>query len=249
MISVNRNFGSLVGQLNLKAANSAVETAVQRLSSGARVNSAADDSAGFAVVSKMDSQIKGLSVALKNTADAIGMFDTASAGLQTTSNIAQRVRELAIQNSNGHLSSVDRAAGQLEVSALNQELLRIANDTRFNDIALLDGTLDTNMQIGNTGSETLAIDIDGVETATPIAATAAASGSSLEVLRPTQTGSATSAFDTPATSRASGTSILDYLSSSTAVATSASRRVRTARSSSTISSRRSRTRSWPRSPS
>ena len=221
MISVNRNFGSLVGQLNLKAANSAVETAVQRLSSGARVNSAADDSAGFAVVSKMDSQIKGLSVALKNTADAIGMFDTASAGLQTTSNIAQRVRELAIQNSNGHLSSVDRAVGQLEVSALNQELLRIANDTRFNDIALLDGTLDTNMQIGNTVSETLAIDIDGVETATPIAATAAASGSSLEVLRPTQTGSATSAFDTPATSRGSGTSILDYLSSSTAVATSA----------------------------
>ena len=126
MISVNRNFGSLVGQLNLKAANSAVETAVQRLSSGARVNSAADDSAGLAVVSKMDSQIKGLSVALKNTADAIGMFDTASAGLQTTSNIAQRVRELAIQNSNGHLSSVDRAAGQLEVSALmsnNQVLM------------------------------------------------------------------------------------------------------------------------------
>ena len=71
MISVNRNFGSLVGQLNLKATTSAVDTAVQRLSSGARVNSAADDSAGFAVVSKMDSQIKGLSVALKNTADAM----------------------------------------------------------------------------------------------------------------------------------------------------------------------------------
>ena len=67
MISVNRNFGSLVGQLNLKAANSAVETAVQRLSSGARVNSAADDSAGFAVVSKMASQIKGLSNARKKT--------------------------------------------------------------------------------------------------------------------------------------------------------------------------------------
>ena len=218
---MNRNFGSLVGKLNLKAANGAAETAAQRLSSGARVNSAADDSAGFAVVSKMDSQIKGLSVALKNTGDAIGMVDTASAGLQTTSNIAQKVRELAIQNSNWHLSSVDRAAGQLEVSALNQELPRIANDTRFNDIALLDGTLDTDMQIGNTALETLDIDIDGVETATPIAATAAATGSSLEIPRPTQTRSVTIAFDTPSTSRGSGKSVLDYLSSSTAVATSA----------------------------
>ena len=221
MISVNRNFGSLVGRLNLLTADNVVETAVQRLSSGARINSAADDSAGMAVVSKMDSQITGLTAALKNTADAIAMFDTASAGLQTTSNIAQRVRELAVQNSSGHLSSVDRAAAQLEVSALNEELLRIANHSKFNDIALLDGTLDTNMQIGNSVSETLAIDIGGVETATPIAVTAAASGSSLEVLRPTASGTATSAFDTPATSRASGTSVLDYLSSSTAVATSA----------------------------
>ena len=131
------------------------------------------------------------------------------------------VRELAVQNSNGHLSATDRAAGQLEVGALNAELLRIAEDTNFNKIGLLDGTLDTTMQIGNTVSETLSIAIDGVETATPIAATAAATGSSLEVLRPTATGTASSAFDTPATSRASGTSVLDYLSSSTAVATSA----------------------------
>ena len=221
MISVNRNFGSLVGRLNLLTADNAVETAVQRLSSGARINSAADDSAGMAVVSKMDSQITGLSMAIKNTMDAISMFDTASAGLQTTSNIAQRVRELAVQNSNGHLSAADRGAAQLEVDALNAELLRIAEHTNLNKIGLLDGTLDTTMQIGNTVSETLSIAIDGVETATPIAATAAASGSSLEVLRPTQTGSATSAFDTPATSRGSGTSVLDYLSSSTAVATSA----------------------------
>ena len=221
MISVNRNFGSLVGRHNLLTANNAVETAVQRLSSGARINSAADDSAGMAVVSKMDSQIAGLSVAIKNTMDAISLFDTASAGLQTTSAIAQRVRELAVQNSNGHLSAIDRAAGQLEVGALNAELLRIAEDTNFNKIGLLDGTLDTTMQIGNTVSETLSIAIDGVETATPIAATAAATGSSLEVLRPTATGTASSTFDTPATSRASGTSVLDYLSSSTAVATSA----------------------------
>lgn len=220
MISVNRNFGSLVGRHNLLTANNAVETAVQRLSSGARINSAADDSAGMAVVSKMDSQIAGLSVAIKNTMDAISLFDTASAGLQTTSAIAQRVRELAVQNSNGHLSVTDRAAAQLEVNALNAELLRIAESTNFNKIGLLDGTLDTTMQIGNTVSETLSIAIDGVETATPIAATAAAAGSSLEVLRPVQTGSATSAFDVPASSRASGSSVLDYLSSSTAAATS-----------------------------
>ncbi|MGA0952729.1 MAG: flagellin, partial [Candidatus Puniceispirillaceae bacterium] len=136
---MNRNFGSLVGRLNLLTADNAVETAVQRLSSGARINSAADDSAGMAVVSKMDSQITGLSTAIKNTLDAISMFDTASAGLQTTAAIAQRVRELAVQNSNGHLSAVDRAAAQLEVDALNDELLRIAEHTNFNKIALLDG--------------------------------------------------------------------------------------------------------------
>ena len=79
MISVNRNFGSLVGRLNLLTADKAVETAVQRLSSGARINSAADDSAGMAVVSKMDSQIAGLSMAIKNTMDAISLFDDAAA--------------------------------------------------------------------------------------------------------------------------------------------------------------------------
>ena len=221
MISVNRNFGSLVGRLNLLTADKAVETAVQRLSSGARINSAADDSAGMAVVSKMDSQITGLSVAIKNTMDAISLFDTASAGLQTTSAIAQRVRELAVQNSNGHLSAADRAAAQLEVDALNAELLRIAEHTNFNKIALLDGTLDTTMQIGNTVAETLGIAIEGVETTTPVAATASATGSAVQVLSPTEAGTATSAFDTPATSRASGTAVLDYLSSSTATATSA----------------------------
>jgi flagellin len=204
----------------LQAADNAVETAVQRLSSGARINSAADDSAGMAVVSKMDSQIVGLSMAIKNTMDAISLFDAASAGLQTTSDIAQRVRELAVQNSNGHLSATDRGAAQLEVDALNSELLRIAEHTNFNKIGLLDGTLDTTMQIGNTVSETLSIAIDGVETATPIAATAAATGSSTQVLSPTEAGTATSAFDTPATSRAAGLSVLDYLSSSTAAASS-----------------------------
>jgi len=221
LISVNRNFGSLVGRLNLLTADNAVETAVQRLSSGARINSAADDSAGMAVVSKMDSQITGFSTAIKNTLDAISMFDTASAGLQTTSAIAQRVRELAVQNSNGHLSAVDRAAAQLEVDALNAELLRIAEYTKFNKIALLDGTLDTTMQIGNSVAETLAIAIDGVETTTAVASTASATGSATQVLSPTEAGTATSAFDTPTTSRASGTSVLDYLSSSTALATSA----------------------------
>ena len=175
----------------------------------------------MAVVSKMDSQIAGLSVAIKNTTDAISLFDAASAGLKTTSEIAQRVRELAVQNSNGHLSATDRAAAQLEVDALNAELLRIADYSNFNKIALLDGTLDTSMQIGNTVAETLAIAIDGVETATPIGATAAATGSATQVLSPTEAGTATSAFDTPTTSRASGTSVLDYLSSSTAAATSA----------------------------
>ncbi|MDA8536848.1 hypothetical protein N9L23_05795, partial [Alphaproteobacteria bacterium] len=231
MISINRNFGSLAGRLNYSAANKAVETATERLSSGARVNSAADDSAGLSVASKMDTQIAGLSTAINNTMDAIALFDTATAGLHTTMNIAQRVRELAVKNSNGTLDDVDRAAGQLEVAALNGELLRIAAHTRFNEIELLDGTLDTSMQIGSTARETLDIVISGIETATPIAASAAASGSTAKILDPTVTGTATSAFDTPTTSRAAGTSVLDYLSSSTAVATSAFDALATSRAS------------------
>ena len=220
MISINRNFGSLAGSLNSIKANNAVETAVQRLSTGARVNSSADDAAGLSVAIKMDSQIAGLAVSINNTADAISLFDTASAGLRTTANIAQRVRELAIQNRNGTLTNTDRAMGQLEVAALNEELLRIADHTKFNRIKLLDGTLDTAMQIGYNVNETLDISISGIETATPISASAAASGSSLEVLRPAVTGSANSSFDEPASSIASGTSVLDYLAASTATASS-----------------------------
>ena len=223
----------MAGRLNYSAANKAVETATERLSSGARVNSAADDSAGLSVASKMDTQIAGLSTAINNTMDAIALFDTASAGLHTTMNIAQRVRELAVKNSNGTLDDVDRVAGQLEVAALNGELLRIAAHTRFNEIELLDGTLDTSMQIGSTARETLDIVISGIETATPIAASAAASGSTAKILEPTVTGTATSAFDTPTTSRAAGTSVLDYLSSSTAVATSAFDALATSRASGT----------------
>ena len=220
MISINRNYGSLVARLNSLASEHARETSINRMSSGLRINAAADDAAGLAVASKMDSQILGMSTALNNSMDAISAIETASAGLAATLEIAQRVRELAVQNANGTFSVTDRAAAQLEVVALNAELLRVANDTNFNANPLLDGTLDTTMQIGNLAIETLDLEITGIETITPIAQSANATGSSSTVLRPNVTGTATSLFDIPASSRATGTSLLDYLNAATATASS-----------------------------
>jgi len=130
---------------------------MQRLSSGLRINSAADDAAGLAVAGKMESQLKGINMAVRNAQDGVGLIQTAESGLNEIRNMVLRIRELAVQMANGiYEDTPDRANAQLEVTALLNQVTLIANNTRFNDVALIDGSFTgVTIQAGNTTSETI----------------------------------------------------------------------------------------------
>ncbi|MFP5417514.1 MAG: flagellin, partial [Gammaproteobacteria bacterium] len=142
---INTNIASLNAQRNLNASQSSLNTAIQRLSSGLRINSAKDDAAGLAISERMTSQIRGLNQATRNANDGISLSQTAEGALGEAGNILQRVRELAVQSANATNSASDRAALQSEVSQLTSELDRIATTTEFNGTKLLDGSF-TNQQ-------------------------------------------------------------------------------------------------------
>lgn len=140
MASINTNMGSLLAQKSMIAQNSKVDDAMAKLSSGLRINSASDDAAGSAIASKMESQVRSLSVAIRNGHDAISMTQTAEGALGEMENILQRVRELAVQAGNSTLSAADRVSIQNEVKALTAEINNIADKTEFNNVKLLNGT-------------------------------------------------------------------------------------------------------------
>jgi len=150
------NVASLNAQRNLGATQSKLSTSMQRLSSGLRINSAKDDAAGLAISDRMTA-IRGLDQAARNANDGISLAQTAEGALQETTNILQRVRELAVQGANDTNSATDRASIQEEIDQLIEELDRIASSTKFNGIALLDGTLSTtgaSFQVGaNSGAD------------------------------------------------------------------------------------------------
>jgi flagellin len=155
-LSVNTNVASLNGQRNLAKSGMALETSMQRLSSGLRINSAKDDAAGMQIANRLTSQINGLSVAQRNANDGISMAQTAEGAMQESSNILQRMRDLSLQSANGSNSSDDRAALQKEMGALQQELTRIAETTKFGSTSLIDGTFGTKQfQIGANANETI----------------------------------------------------------------------------------------------
>ena len=139
MPSINTNIMSLVAQKNMNAQQADADQAMERISSGLRINHAADDAAGSAIASKMESQVRSLGVAIRNGHDAISMTQTAEGALGEMENILQRVRELAVQAGNSTLSSSDRASIQAEVTALTAEIDDIASTTHFNDVNLLNG--------------------------------------------------------------------------------------------------------------
>ena len=160
MTSVNTNMSALVANKNLTEQSEKLDQAMSRLSSGLRINSAADDAAGTAIASKMESQIRSLGVAIRNGHDAISMTQTAEGALGEIENILQRVRELAVQAGNSSLSSVDRQAIQDEVTALVSEVDQISSTTNFNGVKLLDGTNDTiTFQTGINASDSLNVDL------------------------------------------------------------------------------------------
>ncbi len=158
---INTNIMSLSAQRSINGAQKTTNSAMQRLSSGLRINSAKDDAAGLAISNRMTSQIRGLDQASRNANDAISLAQTAEGALQESTNILQRVRELSIQSANDTNSSSDRKSLQAEVNQLKSELTRIAESTTFNGKKLLDGSLDNaSFHIGSESNESISVSIN-----------------------------------------------------------------------------------------
>ena len=155
-LSVITNTSSINAQRNLGKSSEGLQTSMQRLSSGMRINSAKDDAAGMQIANRLSSQVNGLGVAQRNANDGISMAQTAEGAMQESSAILQRMRDLALQSANGSNGADDRAALQKEVGALQQELTRIAETTKFGATSLLDGSFGTKQfQIGANANETI----------------------------------------------------------------------------------------------
>ncbi len=155
---INTNASSLIAQRNLATNNSALSKSVQRLSSGLRINSAADDAAGLSISEKLTAQIRSISVAVRNAQDGISLAQVAEGGLSEIGNILARMRELAEQAANGTLGTSERSALNNEYSQLINEIDRISNVTEFNGIKLLDGSQSSSgvtLQVGfqNTSND------------------------------------------------------------------------------------------------
>jgi flagellin len=155
---INTNIASLNTQRNLNSSQASLNTSIQRLSSGLRINSAKDDAAGLSIATRMDSQIRGQQVAVRNANDGISLAQTAEGALTSVSDSLQRMRELAIQSSNSSNTQVDRDALNSEVTQLKAEIERVANQTSFNGTKLLDGSFSgANFQVGANAAETISV--------------------------------------------------------------------------------------------
>ena len=153
---INTNIASLNAQRNLNGSQGAMNQAIQRLSTGLRINSAKDDAAGLAISQRMTSQINGLNQAARNANDGISLAQTAEGALSSAGDILQRIRTLAVQSANATNSSTDRASLNAEVQQLTQELQRIATSTQFNGLNLLDGSFTTaTFQVGANANQTI----------------------------------------------------------------------------------------------
>lgn len=175
MAVINTNVMSLNTQRNLNSSQGMLQTAMQRLSSGLRINSAKDDAAGLAISDRMTAQIRGLNQAARNANDGISVAQTAEGALGDITNALQRIRELAVQSANDTNSATDRASLQKEVSQLQQEITRIATQTSFNGKTLLDGSFSNAVfQVGAYQGQTISFGI-GSSKATDIGANQASS--------------------------------------------------------------------------
>ncbi len=156
--TINTNIMSMTAQRNLNRSQSTMSTSIQRLSSGLRVNSARDDAAGLAIAERMNAQVRGMNVAIRNANDGISLAQTAEGGLNEIGNMLQRMRELAVQSANGTNSTSDRTNLQLEFAALNSEITRIAEVTQFNGQKILDADAGNfAFQVGANSGEVMSI--------------------------------------------------------------------------------------------
>ena len=161
MTVINTNTAATITANALTKNERAMSQAMERLSTGQRINSAGDDAAGLAISSRMTSQINGLNMAIRNANDAISMVQTEDGAMIEVTNILQRQRELAVQATTGTMSSTDKAAADVEFEALAAEILRISQNTEWNGTKLLDGSLNasaaTTFQVGANASQTVSV--------------------------------------------------------------------------------------------
>jgi flagellin len=160
MSVINTNVKSLVAQNSLTINNRSLSKTMEQLSTGKRINSAADDAAGLAISNKMTSQIKGLNQAVRNANDGISMLQTAEGATQEITNMLQRIRELAVQAANDTYDEGDRTSLQDEVAQLEEEITRIATNTKWNGMELILADSDKNLQVGYENSTDSAIEIN-----------------------------------------------------------------------------------------
>ncbi len=188
--TINTNVMSLTAQRNLNSSQSTLATSMQRLSSGLRVNSAKDDAAGLAIAERMNTQVRGMNVAIRNANDGISLAQTAEGGLQEVNNMLQRMRELAVQSANGTNSDDDRANLNAEFTALNNEIGRIAETTMFNGAAVLNTSgsaatvafqVGANTASGNTISVTMK-NIDAISAAAASISTVSATTGAISAI-------------------------------------------------------------------
>ncbi|AEP30496.1 flagellin [Brumicola nitratireducens] len=156
---VNTNSSALNAQRQLSESSQALNKSFERLSSGFRINSASDDAAGLQISDRLTSQLQGLNQAVRNSNDAISITQTAEGALAETTNSLQRIRQLAVQSQNGINSSADRVALQKEVAALKTEISRIATDTKFNNLNILDASYSAAFLVGANSGQTISVNL------------------------------------------------------------------------------------------
>lgn len=196
---INHNIQALNAYRNLNNTANATSKSLEKLSSGLRINRAADDAAGLAISEKMRSQIRGLEMAERNSLDAISLIQTAEGALASTHEILQRMRELAVQASNGTLEDADRTSIQDEINALVTEIDRIADTTQFNNKILLDGasggtTIGLTFQIGANTGEDLTLSIGKMDAIKLGVGSGAATGNATSIISVSGTSSASAAI-------------------------------------------------------
>ena len=166
MTSINSNISALRAQSSLAGNARKLDTTMERLSTGIRINSAKDDAAGLAISNRMTSQISGLNQAIRNANDGISMANTIEGALMQTTNVLQRMRELAVQSANDSNSTEDRQFLQSEIVQLNSEVDRISSQSRFNGIQILNGDFtNKQLQIGAAEGETITFNVDSAAAA------------------------------------------------------------------------------------
>jgi len=161
---INTNTASLNAQRSLASSQIELQSAMERLSSGKKINSASDDAAGFAIAERMTAQIRGLNMAAKNAQDGLAMMATAENATNDVTDMLQRIRELAVQGANDTNSAKDRDYLQDEVDALLTEINRVSTQTRYNNLILLDGQRSGTVQVGTEADQTVNFEIKTIDT-------------------------------------------------------------------------------------